>query len=197
MKLIVGLGNPGILYSNSRHNIGFSALKLLAHSTKTVLKKDKQAPALSAKARIGGEYIMLALPLTFMNLSGAAVNALVKKYKIDLNDLLVVCDDLDLEFGRLKIRPCGSSAGQRGIESIINSLGSKDFARLRMGIGRPRKSQEASDYVLSRFNRKEGAQLKNILNAACDCCRMWISQGIDKSMNIFNKKPACRQAGSS
>ena len=131
---------------------------------------------------------MLAMPLTFMNLSGVAVSALVKKYKIDLNDLLIVCDDLDLEFGRLKIKPRGSSAGHRGINSIINSLVSKDFARLRMGIGRPRKSQRTSDYVLSRFNRKEGAQLKNILNAACDCCRTWISQGIDKSMNIFNQK---------
>jgi len=188
VKLIVGLGNPGILYLNSRHNIGFSIVKLLAHSAKAALKKDKQAPALSGKTRIESECVTLAMPLTFMNLSGVAVSALVKKYKIDLNDLLVVCDDLDLEFGRLKIKPCGSSAGHRGIDSIINSLDSKDFARLRIGIGRPRESRGTRDYVLSKFNRKESAQLKGILSVACDCCRTWISQGTDKSMNTFNKK---------
>lgn len=188
MKLIVGLGNPGILYANSRHNIGFSVVKLLARLENIALKKDKQAPALSAKFRVGSEQIILALPLTFMNLSGAAVSALIKKHKIDLGDLLVVCDDLDLEFGRLKIRPQGSSAGHRGIGSIINFLGSDKFARLRIGIGRPQGSKEASDYVLSRFNRRESMQVKSILSNACDCCTMWISQGIDKSMNTFNKK---------
>lgn len=188
MKLIVGLGNPGLFYSNSRHNIGFSVVKLLARLEKIALKKDKQAPALSAKFKAGSEYVILALPLTFMNLSGAAVRALIKKHKIDLGDLLVVCDDLDLEFGRLKIRPQGSSAGHRGIESVINSLGSDKFARLRIGIGRPQGSKEASKYVLSRFNRKESKQLESILNNACDCCTMWISQGMDKSMNTFNKK---------
>lgn len=188
MKLIVGLGNPGILYSNTRHNIGFSVIKVLARLTKVVLRKDKQVCALAGKMNLAGEQVMLAMPLTFMNLSGPAVVSLLKKHRLNPDELLVVCDDLDLEFGRLKIKPGGSSAGHRGVESIINSLGSEEFARLRIGIGRPHESSKAKDYVLARFNRKEGQQLKDILDAACDCCRLWVTDGIDKSMNTFNKK---------
>lgn len=188
MKLIVGLGNPGIFYSNTRHNIGFSVVKLLARLKKVALKKDKYVSALTGKIDLGGQQIVLATPLTFMNLSGLALSSLLKKYKIDLSELLVVCDDFDLEFGRLKIRPSGSSAGHRGIESVINSLGSNEFARLRIGIGRPQGVKEPRDYVLSRFNRKESAELKNILSAACDCCNMWVNEGINKSMNMFNNQ---------
>jgi len=194
VKLIVGLGNPGILYTNSRHNIGFSAVKLLAKQALAALKKDKQTFSLSAKFKIDNDHGILALPLTFMNLSGVAVSALVKKYKIDSSDLLIVCDDLDLEFGRIRLRPWGSSAGHRGVRSIIDILGTDEFGRLRVGIGRPGDNKEASGYVLSQFNRKEKNKLGDILMAACDCCRMWVSEGMDKTMNTFNRSlPAGRQ----
>jgi len=188
MKLIVGLGNPGILYSGSRHNIGFQVIKYLAKSEKIVLKKEKGIPALSAKAKIDGLDVVLAMPLTFMNLSGQAASALLKKYRAGLDELLVVCDDLDLEFGRLKIRSSGSSAGQRGVKSIIDSFDNFEFSRLRIGIGRPQGNLDAATYVLSHFNKKEKSQLQEIIHRAAECCRAWASEGVEKSMNIFNGK---------
>ncbi len=187
MKLIVGLGNPGILYASSRHNIGFQAVKYLAKAKKSVLKKEKGIRALSAKAKIEGIDVVLAFPLTFMNLSGEAVRLLVKKYRIDSGDLLVVCDDLDLEFGRLKIRAIGSSAGHRGVSSIIDSLSSDEFSRLRIGIGRPGNNAAAAEYVLSRFNKREKSELSAIIKRASECCQVWAGEGIEKSMNIFNR----------
>lgn len=188
MKLIVGLGNPGRIYTDSRHNIGFQVIRLLARAAKITLKKDSGAFCLSAKSKIGAQQVILAIPLTFMNLSGSSVSALMEKYKIGLEDLLVVCDDLDLELGRIKIRPRGSSAGHRGIASVIDSLGTEGFPRLRIGIGRPHKDKAASAYVLSRFTKKEKTQLKQILDSAADCCRMWLSEGVAKTMSIFNRR---------
>ena len=189
MKLIVGLGNPGLIYSNCRHNIGFLAVKSLAKLSKAALKKDKGTFSLSAKVKLGVHSAILALPLTFMNLSGLSVSALLKKYKIDLADLLVVSDDLDLEFSRIKIRASGSSGGHRGIQSVIDALGTEAFCRLRIGIGRPAcKSIEARDYVLSYFNRREKTRLKEILSLTSECCLMWASEGIHKAMNTFNRR---------
>ncbi len=188
MKLIVGLGNPGILYASSRHNIGFQAVKYLAKARKTALKKEKGISVLSAKAKIEGSDAVLALPLTFMNLSGEAVRPLLKKYRVGLGDLLVICDDLDLEFGRIKIRSGGSSAGHRGVKSIIELLGSDEFSRLRIGIGRPGGHTAAADYVLSRFNKREKSELSAIIKLAVECCQVWVREGAEKSMNIFNKK---------
>ncbi len=154
---------------------------------KFALKKEKGVKALSAKGKLDGIEAVLAMPLTFMNVSGEAFVALLKKYKVELEDCLVVCDDLDLEFGRIKIRSGGSSAGHRGIQSIIDHLGSDGFSRVRIGIGRP-KDKAVSDYVLSHFNRKEKSQLRRIIKRAEECCLVWVSQGVEKSMNIFNKK---------
>jgi len=198
VKLVIGLGNPGRIYSESRHNIGFSVIKALSKIYKIPLKKDNTF-SLSGKGKIEGENLILALPLTFMNLSGIAVSALIKKYKIDLprpcthgrglDNLLVVCDDLDLDFGVIKIRPSGSSAGHRGLESIIDSLGSQGFSRLRIGIGRPlRHNTDASSFVLSPFTKKEKGKIKEIIELACDCCRVWVMKGITESMNIFNRR---------
>lgn len=188
MKLIVGLGNPGTIYSNSRHNIGFRVVKALSQFFKITLKRDTRTFSLSARAKFKNQQIILATPLTFMNLSGTAVAALVKKYKVDLANLLVVCDDLDLEFGRLKIRPAGSSAGHRGLSSIIERLKSGDFPRLRIGIGRPHPKIDAAEYVLSAFTRKEKEQVREMVGRAGDCCQSWIAKGIDETMNIFNRK---------
>jgi PTH1 family peptidyl-tRNA hydrolase len=186
MKLIVGLGNPGDIYRETRHNIGFSVVKALAKVCKIPLKRERGSFSLSGKGKLGSQNVIMAIPLSFMNLSGTAVAALLKKYKIASRDFLVVADDLDLEFGRLKIRPSGSSAGHRGLNSITGCLGTQEFARLRIGIGRPGAHIEASDYVLSQFNRREKAQLKQVIENACDCCRSWARNGITETMNLFN-----------
>jgi len=188
VKLIVGLGNPGRAYAESRHNIGFLCVRSLAKSQKAVLKKGLFSSSLTGVARLGREKAILVLPLTFMNLSGSAVRSLVRKYKIGLKDLLVISDDLDLEFGRLKIKSGGTSGGHRGLESIIENLKSRDFARLRLGIGRPGRNIDPADYVLSAFTKKEKEELQGILENASQCVVAWVNDGIDKSMNMFNKR---------
>jgi PTH1 family peptidyl-tRNA hydrolase len=187
MKLIVGLGNPGKAYSDSRHNIGFLTIKSLAKQYKIALKRDSGTFSLAGRGRIDGQKVILAMPLTFMNLSGSCVERLLKKYKVSPGNLLVISDDLDLELGRLKIRPCGSSGGHRGLQSIIGSLGVSDFCRLRVGIGSPGKNTDAADYVLSAFTSKEKNQLKEIIVRASDCCALWVKMGIIENMNTFNR----------
>ena len=186
MKLIVGLGNPGLVYAGSRHNIGFIVVKSLARSLKVVLKRDGSVSALVSKANWGQNNVALALPQTFMNLSGIAVKALLKKFKVGFEDLLVVCDDLDLELGRIKIRPQGRSGGQRGIVSIIEHLGTQDFSRLRIGIGRPKDPADAAGYVLSGFLRKEKAIVEEAKEDAVNCCLSWVENGIVRTMDSFN-----------
>jgi len=184
VKLIVGLGNPGILYQATRHNIGFNVVKQLAQRQSASFKKDRFACALSAKIKIDNFTVLLAMPLTFMNLSGQAVSALLKKYKIGIQDALIVCDDLDLEFGRMKIKGSGSSAGHRGIQSIIENIDSRDFCRLRIGISR--LSLDAAEYVLKPFTKKERVGLVNIIDRAADCCEYWVTRGVSETMNMFN-----------
>lgn len=188
MKLIVGLGNPGLIYSGSRHNIGFEVIKSLAGAQKIALRKEKSIKALLGKGRVGNAHIVLALPITFMNLSGEAVKPILKHFRIALTDFLVVCDDLDLEFGRIKICSKGSSAGHRGIKSIADSLSSTEFNRLRIGIGRPEEDLNVSDFVLAHFNRREKKDILAIINRSSQCCRSWLEKGIEKTMNIFNRK---------
>ncbi len=188
MKLIVGLGNPGKSYAGSRHNVGFATIKALAKIYGIQLKTDRGAFFLSGRGKIEGQNVILAIPLTFMNLSGIAVSALLKKYKLTFDNLLVICDDLDLEFARIKIRASGSSGGHRGIGSIIESLKSQDFPRLRIGIGRPRGDIDPAEYVLSGFNNKEQAKIKEAIGEAVDCCKAWLAKGVMKSMNIFNRR---------
>lgn len=188
MKLIVGLGNPGRDYLDTRHNIGFSVLRSLAQDYKAEFKREGRIAAFSVRVRLASHVAILAMPQTFMNLSGQAVSALLKKYKLELADLLVVCDDLDLEFGRIRLRQLGSSGGHRGLESIIQALGSFDFARLRVGIGRPDKRNDAAEFVLDRFNKQEKEQLKEIVEKAADCCRTWVNDGIARTMNAFNQR---------
>lgn len=188
MKLIVGLGNPGANYADTRHNIGFLVIKSLGRNLGIALRRHIGIRSLSGKGKAGFEELILALPLTFMNLSGSAVKQLFKKYKIAAKDLLIVCDDLDLELGRMKLRPKGSSGGHRGLESIAESLGTKDFSRLRIGIGGPSEVMDAADYVLSPFDRSELNRLQDIIDRAVDCCEVWAQEDIDEAMNIFNKK---------
>lgn len=189
MKLIVGLGNPGKAYTGSRHNIGFTVLTELADSLKINFRRAFLQRAELGKCGISGEEIILAKPVTFMNLSGAAVAALLRKYRLDLKDLLVICDDLDLELGRIKIRKGGSSGGHQGLQSIIERIGSSDFARLRVGISRPIDKEDVTDYVLSNFKAGERARVKNVVSTACECAKSWITEkDIDKIMNTFNRR---------
>ncbi|MDD5128655.1 MAG: aminoacyl-tRNA hydrolase [Candidatus Omnitrophica bacterium] len=188
MKLIVGLGNPGLIYAGSRHNIGFMVVKALARSLKVALKTDRQVCALIGKTKYGQHDLVLALPQTFMNLSGVAVKALLKKLKLSPQELLVVCDDLDLELGRIKIRPHGSSAGQRGLGSIIEQLGAEEFNRLRFGIGRPRNAEDARRYVLSGFLRKEKGVVEEAKENAVACALSWVENGIIMTMDSFNTR---------
>jgi len=191
VKLIVGLGNPGRQYADSRHNIGFLVVKELARGKKAVFKREPGTFSLTTKIRAGRQNLLLAQPLTFMNLSGSAVKALVNKFKIDFSKLLVVCDDLDLEFGSLRLKAKGSSAGHNGIQSIIDSLGTQEFARLRIGIGRPQGLIEPAEYVLAPFLKKEKGELTGVLDKAVDCCLVWADLAIDKAMNIYNRKEQC------
>lgn len=188
MKLIIGLGNPGINYIDSRHNIGFAIARSLAKTYKIDFQKDSGTFSLSGRGKIEDEEVIIAIPFTFMNFSGSAVKVLFHKYKIELNDLLVICDDVDLEFGRSRICASGSSGGHRGLKSIIDSLESQEFCRLRVGVGRPDTGIDTADYVLERFTKEEKEQLKDIIKEASDCCGVWATKGITESMNIFNKR---------
>jgi len=186
MKLIVGLGNPGRFYLNSRHNIGFLVAQALAGAHKIALKRNVMRFSIVGKGRIKNKPVVLAEPLTFMNLSGLAVSELALRFKTDVEDILVVCDDMDLETGRIKIKASGSSGGHRGLDSVISVLGTNGFARMRIGIGRPGPDLEPSDYVLSPFSKIEKKIIDAAVQRAMDCSFVWVTEGINKSMNIFN-----------
>ena len=195
-KLIAGLGNPGRVYTNSRHNIGFDVVRGLAKRHGIHFRRGFLASSLCGSGSFDSQDVILAMPLTYMNLSGGAVARLAKKHAVRHEDLLVVCDDLDLETGRLRIRKSGSSGGHKGLDSIIRALGTNDFARLRIGIGRPDGTSAnrraecglVANYVLSGFSRQERSLLEASIESALDCCETWVTDGIDTSMNLFNKK---------
>jgi peptidyl-tRNA hydrolase, PTH1 family len=186
MKAIVGLGNPGKQYSQTRHNIGFLVIKKLAQEARIGVKKEVTIFSTAGKGSIDGCDVLLAMPYTYMNLSGVAVKALVRKYHIEPQDLLVVCDDLDLNFGRLKIKGMGSAGGHRGLQSIIGSLYTQEFNRLRVGIGRNADNVDAAEYVLSDFNSNEEEGIKTIIEKSVACCYCWLQEGLAASMNRFN-----------
>ncbi|MDD5045178.1 MAG: aminoacyl-tRNA hydrolase [Candidatus Omnitrophica bacterium] len=188
MKLIVGLGNPGSAYVNTRHNIGSSVVLSLSKEHRIALKRDRISSCFAGRGLIENKETVLAIPLTYMNLSGKAVSSLIKKYKIKPQDILIIADDLDLEFGRIKVKPRGSSAGHRGIASVIESLGSDEFCRLRLGIGRPSAKEDAADFVLSKFNRSEAKLMDEFISQAMDSSRMWLADGITKCMEKYNSR---------
>ncbi len=183
--LIVGLGNPGREYRENRHNIGFMlvdrlALKLEARFTRL------QSKSLVSSAIYNGNKIILAKPQTYMNLSGQSVQGLLRFYKLPLTNLLVAHDDLDLPPGMIRIRPDGGSAGQKGMASIIERLGTDEFPRLRLGIGRPPGQMQAPDYVLQNFPVGEMALISETLNRAADAALTFVMEGLDAAMNKFN-----------
>jgi PTH1 family peptidyl-tRNA hydrolase len=183
--LIVGLGNPGREYRNTRHNMGFLAIDTLAQ--KWGFKNLKvQSKAIITSGIVSGQKVFLAKPQTYMNLSGQAVSGLINFYKISLDHLLVINDDIDLPFGTIRIRPGGGSAGQKGIGSIIERLGTEDFARMRLGVGRPPGQMTSADYVLKQFNKEEEEFLKNFLDKAGEAAEEFVASGLDAAMNKFN-----------
>ena len=183
MKFVVGLGNPGRKYSQTRHNVGFALVEELA-ARFPVEKEESRFDALLGHIRINGERVVLVKPLTFMNLSGQAVQPLLHWYKADLADLLVIYDDMDLPCGTLRIRAAGGSGGHRGITSIINRLGSRDFPRIRIGIGRP--PGEAVDWVLGKFLAEEKELVNGALEQAARAVEYWVAHGIERTMNEYN-----------
>jgi len=190
--LIIGLGNPGREYHENRHNIGFMLIDRLAVKLNVRFTR-LQSKALVAsavynpqKAGAGEHKIILAKPQTFMNLSGQSVQGLVRFYKLPLTNLLVAHDDLDLPPGTIRIRPDGGSAGQKGMESIIERLGTDEFARIRLGIGCPPGRMEAPDYVLQDFSAGEMTVISETLNRAVEAVLTFVMEGLDAAMNKFN-----------
>jgi PTH1 family peptidyl-tRNA hydrolase len=188
MKLIVGLGNPGREYAGTRHNIGFMVVDRLA-SVLGVTVEGKMCKALVGQGRINGEKVVLAKPQTYMNLSGDAVGALVNWFKLTAADLLVIYDDLDLASGKLRLRAGGGSGGHKGMQSIIQALGTDGFPRVRVGIGRPPEPGYATaDYVLGHISNDEATVLKEALSLASDAVVCTVREGIERAMNLFNRR---------
>jgi peptidyl-tRNA hydrolase, PTH1 family len=183
--LVVGLGNPGREYRETRHNVGFMVLDRLAVKLNARFTR-LQSRALVASAAFGERKIILAKPQTFMNLSGQSVQGLVHFYKLPLTNLLVAHDDLDLPLGTIRIRPDGGSAGQKGMSSILDRLGTDEFPRLRMGIGRPPGQMQAPDYVLQEFSNSDLTFISETLNRAVDAILTFATEGLDMTMNKYN-----------
>ena len=187
MKLIVGLGNPGREYRETRHNVGFMIVDEIArrHSLTLALAPSQVPDAFIAK-KYGAEPLLVAKPLTFMNRSGDAVAALSHYYDIAPADLLVVVDEVALPFGRLRARPRGSAGGHNGLKSVIDRLGTTEFPRLRLGVGRGDSRRDLADHVLSKFESDEQAVLEEFITRAADAAEMFAAAGIEKVMNAYN-----------
>lgn len=185
MKLVAGLGNPGSRYEGTRHNLGFRVVDALAGRWRIDMTRQK-FNAWVGDGSVAGQRTMLLKPLTFMNLSGQAVQAAVAFHKLPLEDLLIVSDDLDLPTGALRVRASGSSGGHRGLENIIQLLGSEDFARVRIGIGRT-ASDNAVSHVLSGFSPDDTAMVDAAVCRAADAVECWLSEGVGTAMNRFNR----------
>ena len=203
MKLIVGLGNPGAEYEFTPHNLGFLSIDRIAERAK-VKVVNRHCKALTAKAKVGSEDVLLAKPETFMNLSGMSVRELVAKYgqhgdgddDFDLaSDLIVVHDELDFSLGTVRIRQHGSSAGHNGIESIMNGLGTQDFLRVRLGVAPNHPVRDGASYLLSPWKKKDAAAVEELVDRAADAVELILEVGAAKAMNRVNRKVEAESAG--
>ncbi|MEF3274769.1 MAG: aminoacyl-tRNA hydrolase [Chloroflexus sp.] len=186
MWLIVGLGNPGERYARTRHNIGFRSVETLAERHGLTFRSQR-ANSEIAEGYIRGQRVVLVKPQTYMNLSGQAVSALRNWYKIDpARELLIIYDDLDLPFARLRLRERGSAGTHNGMRSIVTQLGTTEFPRLRVGIGQPPANMDAADYVLSRFTPEEEAVLPELLTRVADAVEVVLGEGLTTAMNRYN-----------
>ena len=183
--LLIGLGNPGREYKDSRHNFGFMLIdRLCVRLNARGMKMQSKAIVISTMH--AERKLILSKPQTYMNLSGQSVQGLAHFYKIPLTNMMVLSDDLDLPFGTIRIRASGGPGGQRGMASIIEHLGSKDFPRLRLGIGRPPGRMQAADYVLQDFSREDLKNLSEVLDRAADAALTFVTEGLNAAMNKFN-----------
>jgi peptidyl-tRNA hydrolase, PTH1 family len=185
--LVIGLGNPGRQYVKNRHNVGFMLLNEFSTALGTHFSR-LQSNALIAQGIYQDKKVVLAKPQTFMNLSGRSIRGLVRLYELPLDRIIIAHDDLDLQIGTLRIRPDGGSGGQKGLASILEYLGTDQFSRIRMGIGRPPGQMQAPDYVLENFNRAEMPQIEDMLSRGVEALKEWISHGLDACMNKYNIK---------
>jgi PTH1 family peptidyl-tRNA hydrolase len=186
MHLIVGLGNPGADYSKTRHNAGFLLVEKLAEQWGAGWSSEHKFVARIAKPKRSGRNILLCEPQTFMNLSGEAVGAIVQFYQLPLEKILIVVDDADLPLGEIRLRPGGGSGGHHGLESVTQHLGSREFARLRIGIGRKGEIRQITGHVLGKFAADENAILELVLERAAGQMECWLSAGLPKAMSQFN-----------
>ena len=188
MYIIVGLGNPERKYDGTRHNIGFSALTVLA-DTYGISMDIKKHKAVCGKGVIEGQKVLLAMPQTYMNLSGESVRELVDYYKIDPEEeLIVIYDDINLAPGKLRIRPKGSAGGHNGIKNIIAHLGTQVFPRIRVGVGEKPKGWDLADYVLGRFDKDDRVLVEEAQERACKAVELILTDSVDAAMNEYNKK---------
>ncbi len=185
MKLIVGLGNPGKKYDETRHNVGFEVIDELARRWQAEAAREKHH-GLLAESSFGGEKVLLLRPLTYMNLSGVSVRAVADFYKLPTEDLIVICDDFHLLRGKLRMRPEGSAGGQNGLSNIIQQLSSQQFARLRVGIGPVPERWNAADFVLGKFSRDEREEMDKVVCHAAKAVECWVAEGAGSTMNQFN-----------
>jgi peptidyl-tRNA hydrolase, PTH1 family len=186
MHLIVGLGNPGAEYAQTRHNAGFLLVEKLAAQWKADWTNERKFKARMAKSDRQGKRVLLCEPQTFMNLSGESVGDVTGFYQLPLPQLIVAVDDADLPFGEIRLRPGGSSGGHHGLESIEQHLGSREFARLRIGIGRKDGARQITNYVLGKFEPAENELLEKILERAANQVECWLAAGLQKAMSQFN-----------
>ncbi len=185
MKMIVGLGNPTQRYAGTRHNLGFGVIEELAgrHAIRVGTRRHR---ALCGTGRFADETVLLAEPLTYMNNSGESVRAILDYYKADVGDLIVICDDINLDVGQIRIRRSGSAGGHNGLKSIMEQIGSSDFARVRVGVGAKPPGMDLAAYVLARFPEEELPAVRESVRRAADAVEVLTADGVDAAMNQFN-----------
>jgi PTH1 family peptidyl-tRNA hydrolase len=189
VRVIVGLGNPGKEYEGSRHNAGFLVVAGLADGCGIKLSAGR-GDFMTGTGRLAGTHVTLVMPLTYMNASGRAVAQVLEQTEVSVEDLLVVCDDVDLPLGQLRLRGSGSDGGHRGLASIIETVGTRDFARLRLGVGRPPDGDDTADFVLDGFGPEERETVDEMVERAIQAVRVTLRDGIGRAMTVFNRKIA-------
>lgn len=192
VRCIVGLGNPGLAYRGTRHNVGFMVIDRLARKHGVSISR-RRYRARFGQGKIGSEQVVLVKPQTYMNLSGLSIKDLLNYYSASLKDLIVIHDDLDLNFGWIRIRKKGGHGGHKGLQSIIQTMGGVDFIRLKVGIGRPRGTIDVRDYVLRPFGGEERPHLDRIFSRAVEAIETILLEGAERAMNAFNMAVACEK----
>jgi PTH1 family peptidyl-tRNA hydrolase len=185
MKVLVGLGNPGKKYEGTRHNVGWLVIGELAVRHGAARPKVR-FEAEVAEISVAGQKLVLVAPQTYMNASGRSVRQVVDFYQIVPSDVLIVCDDINLPLAKLRLRRSGSSGGQKGLENVIQQLGTQDVARLRIGVDKPPDGRDSADYVLDRFGKTELREIEAAVRTAADAVETWVAEGVDNAMNRFN-----------